>query len=112
MAGCSVTLLKLDDEMLRLWDAPVRTPALRWGVLTMTMAEAGPSTPPAAATRWLRRFAELVAEHRDELTALDAAIGDADHGTNMDRGMTAVAAALAGRRTAGRRRARCSSRSG
>jgi len=32
MAGCSVTLLKLDDEMLRLWDAPVRTPALRWGL--------------------------------------------------------------------------------
>lgn len=32
MAGCSVTLLKLDDEMVRLWDAPVKTPALRWGV--------------------------------------------------------------------------------
>ena len=31
MAGCSVTLLKLDQEMLRLWDAPVRTPGLRWG---------------------------------------------------------------------------------
>ncbi|MCU7726199.1 dihydroxyacetone kinase subunit DhaK [Actinoplanes sp. KI2] len=32
MAGCSVTLVKADDEILRLWDAPVRTPALRWGV--------------------------------------------------------------------------------
>jgi dihydroxyacetone kinase-like protein len=32
MAGCSVTLLKVTDELLRLWDAPVRTPALRWGV--------------------------------------------------------------------------------
>jgi dihydroxyacetone kinase-like protein len=32
MAGCSVTLLRADDEILRLWDAPVRTPALRWGV--------------------------------------------------------------------------------
>lgn len=32
MAGCSVTLLKADDELLRLWDAPVRTPALRWGL--------------------------------------------------------------------------------
>jgi dihydroxyacetone kinase-like protein len=30
MAGCSVTLLKMDDELLRLWDAPVHTPALRW----------------------------------------------------------------------------------
>jgi phosphoenolpyruvate---glycerone phosphotransferase subunit DhaK len=32
MAGCSLTLLKLDDELVRLWDAPVHTPALRWGV--------------------------------------------------------------------------------
>lgn len=32
MAGCSVTLTKLDDDLLALWDAPVRTPALRWGV--------------------------------------------------------------------------------
>jgi dihydroxyacetone kinase-like protein len=45
---------------------------------------------------WLAEFARLVAEHRDELTALDAAIGDADHGNNLDRGMTAVVAGLAG----------------
>jgi dihydroxyacetone kinase-like protein len=32
MAGCSVTLLKADDELLRLWDAPVNTPGMRWGV--------------------------------------------------------------------------------
>ncbi len=32
MAGYSVTLLKADDELLELWDAPVHTPALRWGV--------------------------------------------------------------------------------
>ncbi|MFF3246738.1 dihydroxyacetone kinase subunit DhaK [Streptomyces sp. NPDC002870] len=31
MAGCSVTLCQVDEELLRLWDAPVRTPALRWG---------------------------------------------------------------------------------
>ncbi|WP_030689850.1 dihydroxyacetone kinase subunit DhaK [Streptomyces globisporus] len=31
MAGCSVTLCEVDEELLRLWDAPVRTPALRWG---------------------------------------------------------------------------------
>ena len=31
MAGCSITLLRLDDEMVGLWDAPVHTPALRWG---------------------------------------------------------------------------------
>jgi phosphoenolpyruvate---glycerone phosphotransferase subunit DhaK len=32
MAGCSVTLLRVDYDWLELWDAPVRTPALRWGV--------------------------------------------------------------------------------
>ncbi|GAA5175109.1 dihydroxyacetone kinase subunit DhaK [Pseudonocardia eucalypti] len=32
MAGASVTLLRADDELLRLWDAPVNTPALRWGL--------------------------------------------------------------------------------
>jgi dihydroxyacetone kinase-like protein len=31
MAGCSVTLLRVDDELVRLWDAPVNTPGLRWG---------------------------------------------------------------------------------
>ena len=31
MAGASITLLRLDDELTRLWDAPVNTPALRWG---------------------------------------------------------------------------------
>ncbi len=32
MAGCSVTVSMLDDEMKRLWDEPVHTPALRWGI--------------------------------------------------------------------------------
>lgn len=32
MAGTSITLLKMDDDMLKLWDAPVNTPGLRWGV--------------------------------------------------------------------------------
>jgi phosphoenolpyruvate---glycerone phosphotransferase subunit DhaL len=36
---------------------------------------------------WLRRFADVVAEKRMELVRLDTAIGDGDHGTNMDRGM-------------------------
>jgi dihydroxyacetone kinase-like protein len=36
---------------------------------------------------WIGRFAEDVAEHRAELVKLDTAIGDGDHGTNMDRGM-------------------------
>jgi dihydroxyacetone kinase-like protein len=48
----------------------------------------------AALGTWVRRFAELVAQERDHLTELDSAIGDADHGTNLDRGMTAAVAAL------------------
>ena len=32
MAGCSVTVAKVDDELLALWDAPVRTAGLRWGL--------------------------------------------------------------------------------
>ena len=32
MAGCSITLLKLDDELTKLWDAPVKTAGLRWGM--------------------------------------------------------------------------------
>ena len=45
---------------------------------------------------WVREFAALIAANKEELTQLDAAIGDADHGTNMDRGMTAVITALDG----------------
>lgn len=48
----------------------------------------------AVLEEWVRRFAHLVAENRDHLTELDAAIGDADHGSNMDRGMKAAMAAL------------------
>lgn len=32
MQGCSITLLKMDDELIELWDAPVKTPGLRWGM--------------------------------------------------------------------------------
>jgi dihydroxyacetone kinase-like protein len=46
--------------------------------------------------RWLREAASAVHEHRDYLTQLDAAIGDADHGANMDRGFAAVLAKLNG----------------
>jgi phosphoenolpyruvate---glycerone phosphotransferase subunit DhaL len=41
-------------------------------------------------TAWLGRFAEHVTDQRAYLTELDSAIGDADHGANMSRGMTAV----------------------
>jgi phosphoenolpyruvate---glycerone phosphotransferase subunit DhaL len=46
------------------------------------------------ATAWLQGFADRVTEEKDWLTELDAAIGDADHGINMTRGMSAVAGDL------------------
>lgn len=64
----------------------------------------GPSTTTGTTTAgalgvnelvaWLRRFADAVEVHAEELSSLDAAIGDADHGTNLRRGCRAVVAAL------------------
>jgi dihydroxyacetone kinase-like protein len=48
----------------------------------------------ALATAWLRSAAAAVVADTDELTRLDAAIGDGDHGINMRRGFTAVTAVL------------------
>ena len=82
----------------RLWDAPVQHARPCGG-------ESDPhdGRDLAAMRRRRRRrcsrgwssFAEEVAANRDLLTQLDSAIGDADHGANLDRGMTAVVAALA-----------------
>ncbi|MEV1249153.1 dihydroxyacetone kinase subunit DhaL [Nonomuraea sp. NPDC050022] len=44
---------------------------------------------------WMEEVAEQVRVHRERLTALDAAIGDADHGANLDRGFTEILKALA-----------------
>ncbi|HZC07980.1 MAG TPA: dihydroxyacetone kinase subunit DhaL [Ktedonobacterales bacterium] len=48
----------------------------------------------ATTLAWLQRSASKLREQRNYLTELDAAIGDADHGANMDRGFTAVMAKL------------------
>jgi len=48
----------------------------------------------AALTRWVHEFARGIGENAQLLSDLDAAIGDADHGINMERGMTAVLGAL------------------
>ena len=57
----------------------------------------GPVSTLDATTlrRFLELFADRLRERREELTELDSAIGDADHGTNMDRGFTAVRGKLA-----------------
>jgi phosphoenolpyruvate---glycerone phosphotransferase subunit DhaL len=54
------------------------------------------TVPYAQALGWVKAFSSTVAENREYLTKLDAAIGDADHGTNMVRGMNAVLAKLDG----------------
>jgi dihydroxyacetone kinase-like protein len=48
----------------------------------------------AQLTAWIREYARVIGENAQYLTDLDAAIGDADHGINMERGMSAVLAAL------------------
>ena len=50
----------------------------------------GVSIPYDAVVEWVRVFAATMAEQKTYLTELDSAIGDADHGINMDRGMQAV----------------------
>lgn len=51
--------------------------------------------------RWLQGFTRKVAAARDDLSALDAATGDADHGANLSRGTEALIAALTGAGTPG-----------
>jgi dihydroxyacetone kinase-like protein len=57
---------------------------------------AGTPVDGATIRAWLEGTADAVHRERDRLTQLDAAIGDGDHGTNLDRGFTAVREALAG----------------
>jgi dihydroxyacetone kinase-like protein len=54
----------------------------------------GTSVDAETVQRWLQGAAASLKENRDYLTQLDAAIGDADHGANMDRGFTAVVTKL------------------
>lgn len=50
----------------------------------------GTTITAGEVSAWLRAFAGVMAEEKEALTALDSAIGDGDHGINMDRGMRAV----------------------
>ena len=109
MAGCSLTLLWLDDELERLWTAPADTPAFRRGSVSerervdATASAAGEKViPPAseesrqAATLvagLLSRIAEAIDGRADELGRMDSVAGDGDHGIGMQRGSRAGAAA-------------------
>ncbi|MGH3081751.1 MAG: dihydroxyacetone kinase subunit DhaL [Gaiellaceae bacterium] len=60
------------------------------------MEAVGVTVSYAQVLGWVEAFSSIAAENREYLTRLDAAIGDADHGINMDRGMKAVRAKLDG----------------
>lgn len=114
MAGVSLTLFWLDDELAALWDTPVDTPAYRRGAVAATERAAIVASADDAATPLIAGDAAsvLLAEtvvtalatvvqtvdgHVDELGRIDAIAGDGDHGIGMQRGSHA---ALAAARTA------------
>ena len=113
MAGTSLTLYWLDDELERLWDAPVDAPAYRRGAVTpVERADATPEASTrrpaevllprgdaesiavaAIVSRALETIAAVVDEHVEELGRLDQIAGDGDHGIGMQRGSHAAVAA-------------------
>ena len=93
MAGASLTVLELDDELIALWDAPVHTAALRWGALMLSWRSLY-AMDAQTVTAWMNETAASVRAERDYLVQLDAAIGDGDHGINLNRGFDAVTLAL------------------
>jgi dihydroxyacetone kinase-like protein len=66
--------------------------------MVLAVTDASPGLPMtldvAFVRRWIREAADQISSNRDYLTQLDAAIGDADHGINMDRGFSAAATDL------------------
>ncbi|WP_306214995.1 dihydroxyacetone kinase family protein [Actinoplanes sp. RD1] len=106
MAGVSISLLPVDDELLPLLDAPTAAPA--WPATVSTPEGAVLAAPPAVAvetgtlpaTDPVRRALEAVAEtlisHRDELTAMDREVGDGDLGISLARGAAALLAECPG----------------
>lgn len=112
MAGVSLTLLWLDEEIETHWAAPADTPAFRKGnvaarahrdVEQLAAAAEAPVEPPTAAAAALSNAAvtllesvrSVVIEHEEELGRLDAVAGDGDHGIGMRRGVDAAADAAA-----------------
>ena len=118
MAGCSLTVMWLDDELERYWTAPADTPAYRKGAAAQipeggtaelrTVDELHTSTTaPALAelsddegrrggrlvARMLAAMAAMLADAEDELGRIDAVAGDGDHGRGMVKGSAAASEA-------------------
>jgi dihydroxyacetone kinase len=108
MAGASLTLFWLDDELETLWRAPADAPAFRKGsviaaepleaqetvaVETIAIPAASAESKKAAQclVGVLNTLAQTVVTHADELGRIDAIAGDGDHGIGMERGALAAA---------------------
>jgi dihydroxyacetone kinase len=109
MAGASLTLFWLDDELERLWAAPTDTPAFRSGAFdtsSLQSVDAGEEDEAEAAipdasedsrraaaklTAALEAVREVIDENAGELGRIDAIAGDGDHGIGMQRGSRAAA---------------------
>jgi D-erythrulose 4-kinase len=110
MAGASLTLMWLDDELESLWSAPADTPAFRTGAVDAgslehidspaqveDIEEAIPPSTEASRVAAVRASAALaairdvIAQNADELGRLDSIAGDGDHGIGMKRGSLAAA---------------------
>ena len=107
MAGTSLTLFWLDDELEVLWNAPADAPAFRRGAITSDALEASDREPVeaeavipdateesrAGAVRVLAALGAakaVVDANADELGRIDAIAGDGDHGIGMERGVRAA----------------------
>lgn len=112
MAGTSLTLFWLDDELETLWNAPADAPAFRRGAVTAVALDAAAGGTPAGeladvelsipeataesragAVRVLAALGaakDVVDANADELGRIDAIAGDGDHGIGMERGVGAA----------------------
>ncbi len=112
MAGCSLTVVDLDDELETLWRAGADTPAYRKGTTTQMVGEGARRSPvatviehPAAphveassasracaarALAGLEAMRTAIVDAEDELGRIDAVAGDGDHGRGMVKGITAA----------------------
>lgn len=108
MAGVSLTLVWVDDELLKFWQAPADTPAFRVGnmapaevddrELNVTAEEVRVEQPGSEKSQKLagevvsvlERIADLLHEKESELGKIDAVAGDGDHGIGMARGSKAA----------------------
>jgi dihydroxyacetone kinase len=116
MAGCSLTVMWLDDELEKYWTAPADTPAYRKGFAAASdsgarridAADAAVVTPHLAeladddgrsggvlVARALDAMATMLADAEDELGRIDAVAGDGDHGRGMVKGSSAAREAAA-----------------